>query len=155
MPNGISLSASGPQEVTSNGVHVADAQITSQGVTITFNENVNGLQHVSGGAGFSVLASQSGSSTDEKQVIVVVGNQTRTVTIKPGSDTGVGDDSYGDKGGWTNEQGDDDEDYSYVEGTNVWEFRFNAEFESDDGSGPIVIVDTLPFYRNILWFNVL
>ncbi|MGI6032393.1 MAG: SpaA isopeptide-forming pilin-related protein, partial [Coriobacteriales bacterium] len=119
---------------------VGKVNITSSGVTATFDENVEKYYNVKGSVTFTVRAR---NMTQENQdVTVTSGGQTSTVTVKPGdSSVGVG---FADKvAAWTH--GDDtNQDHDHV----YWTVRVNWNFASNN-SGTVTIKDDLNNQRGV------
>lgn len=114
---------------------VGKVNITSSGVTATFNENVEGYYNVKGTITFSVRARNT--TTTDKDVTVTSGDQTSTVTVKPG-DSSVGVGFAGKYASWVAEDEETNEDYDHV----YWTVRVNRTFASNN-TGTVTIVDDL------------
>jgi hypothetical protein len=79
-------------EDSSNEVTIGQAVVTADGVTITFNSNVNDYQHVDGEVWFTAQTYNTGTpsngTTDDMDV--TSGNQTVTLTVTHSSGSGTG-----------------------------------------------------------------
>ena len=120
------------QDGDSSGTLLGTAVVAADGVTITFNDNVNDLQHVNGSVTFTI--DNYGNTTDEDggTGTISAGSVMQSVTINHAESTGIG--AFGAKGG-----------AYYTNGENKidWWLWINAE-EKSDLTGTITITDTLP-----------
>ena len=116
---------------TSNAL-IATAVVTSTGVTITFNDNVDSLQHVTGSVYFSIYVSGDLDDTGATATITS-GDEQTTIDIESSSGTGV-----------SGEFSDKSATYA-TDGTNTieWSIWLNEDYRTDL-TGTITIVDKLP-----------
>jgi hypothetical protein len=67
---------------------MATAQVSTDGVTITFNDNVNNLQKVKGSCYFTI-ALKGKNTSDNHNAEITSGKQSATVRVDDASGTGV------------------------------------------------------------------
>jgi hypothetical protein len=120
------------QDGDSSKTALGTAVVTTDGVTITFNDNVNDMQHVNGSVTFTIRNYGNTTSETGDDGTITSGDVSQTVTINHAANTDIG--AFGAKGG-----------AYYTSGENKidWWLWINAE-ELSDLTGDIVITDTLP-----------
>jgi hypothetical protein len=110
---------------------IGTAVITEDGCTITFNDNVNNLQHVSGSITFYIYISGTVDESDTDGTITS-GNITTEFTVA--DSTGSGEVGFSSKSATYATDGSK---------TITWSIWINEDYRTDL-IGNIVIVDTLP-----------
>jgi hypothetical protein len=120
------------QDGDSSKTALGTAEVTEDGVTITFNDNVTNLQHVKGSVTFKIQNSGNTTSESGGTGTITSGNITTEITVNPS--TGSGLVGFGSKGGSYSTDGSNKIDWT------IW---INKEAQSNL-TGNIVITDTLP-----------
>jgi hypothetical protein len=120
------------QDGDSSKTEFGTAVVSTDGVTITFNDNATNLQHANGSVTFTIRNYGNPDSESGGTATFTSGKVSQTVTIKHTDNIEVGD--FGAKGG-----------AYYTNGENKidWWLWINAE-ELSDLTGEVVITDPLP-----------
>ncbi len=130
-PEGTYLTAySNTIDLTQDGLVIAQAVVTESGVTVTFNDNVNNLQHVNGNVKFLLkTGTESGKTYSEtSDAIITSGEISTSIVVNPY----VAPNVFGAKSGWYQD-----------DATILWQISFNRQYTTDI-SGNLVITDQLP-----------
>ncbi len=84
-------------DLAQDGVVIATAVISESGATITFNDNVNNLQHVRGTLNFSIQTKRVDTYEEAKDATIVAGQVIKTITVNPSTASAPG--KFGEKSG--------------------------------------------------------
>jgi hypothetical protein len=110
-------------------VKIGTATVTEEGVTITFNDNVDDYQNVSGSVTFSLKVENPGTS--DGTVTISSGNESTTITVAP--NTASTESPVYKTGDWSTS----DSNVVY------WSFRVNRGY-GNEFTGDVRITDPIP-----------